>query len=73
MDKFSSVEVQFLEDVFKYFDKENKGTLDSRDLAEALRTAGSLVTEKEAISLRKKYDPEQVGVLDLRYWFFEFC
>ena len=46
-DRFTDLELTKFNDMFLYFDKNNNGTMDVKDLAKAMRAMGALITDAE--------------------------
>ena len=55
-DRFTDLELKEFKDLFQFFDRKGEGTIDTRDLAKAMRTMGALVSDKDVQILAQKYD-----------------
>ena len=64
-DKFTDIEIEKFKEAFIFFDRDGDGTMKNADLGLALRSMGALVTKSEVDSLLRKYDPDNIGTIDL--------
>jgi calmodulin len=64
-DKFTDIELEKFKEAFIFFDRNGDGTLKNEDLGLALRSMGALVSNKEVQTLLRKYDPDNIGTIDL--------
>uniref|UniRef100_A0AC35U966 Calmodulin-like protein 3 n=1 Tax=Rhabditophanes sp. KR3021 TaxID=114890 RepID=A0AC35U966_9BILA len=68
-EEFTSDELQEFAQAFKMFDKDGNGTMNSKELGEAMRTLGLNPTEEELQHMVNEYDTDGNGKID----FMEFC
>ena len=64
-DKFTDIELEKFKEAFIFFDRDGDGTMKADDLGLALRSMGALVSQKEVLVLLQKYDPDNIGSIDL--------
>lgn len=64
-DIFTDAELDKFKEAFVYFDRNGDGTMSAGDVCLAMRAMGALVSEKEVQNLLNKYDPDNIGTIDL--------
>ena len=64
-DRFTDLETKKFVEIFNYLDRDGNGQLRVNDLALAMRSMGTLVTDEEVSALIKKYDRDNIGVINL--------
>mmetsp|Transcript_16519 Transcript_16519/g.28061 ORF Transcript_16519/g.28061 Transcript_16519/m.28061 type:complete len:170 (-) Transcript_16519:52-561(-) len=62
-DRFTDLEIKEFRELFQYMDRRANGSLDTRELAKAMRAAGALISDKDAKILAKKYDDKETGYI----------
>lgn len=64
-EKFTDVELEKFKEAFVFFDRDGDGTIKVEDVGLAMRSMGALISNQEVKLLMKKYDPENIGTIDL--------
>ena len=64
-DKFTDIELEKFKEAFVFFDHSGDGTMRAEDVCLAMRAMGALVSEQEVARILRKYDPDNVGTIDV--------
>ena len=64
-DKFTDIELEKFKEAFVFFDRDGDGTIKSDDVGLAMRSMGALISNQEVKLLLRKYDPDNIGTIDL--------